>query len=573
MNKDVIYIEPEDDITDIIGKIESSKEKIVALVPPKKAGVLRSIVNIKLIVKSGASAGKKVVLVTTDPSILKLAAATKLPVTKDLQSAPAIPKLDETEVAETQTVEEVVEKTDEDGEKVVVTEEVEEDAKAEGDEKVADTEIDKNSEENDIKDKKDKKAKKQAKGDKEIKNPVLRWVAEHKKLCIFGGVGLVMLILVAVWAFVIAPAAVVTVGIRTTTSNFSENVTFTDILADENASEGKFYLIQQKMESKAEVEFEATGQKNVGEKAKGSVVVWAFFPITGGASSTTVKAGDTFSLGELSYVTDEDTTISWDGDLADLKNGCSNGNNSDSLRDYGCLIYGKVAVTASEPGTSYNIEPSNTGWKAPIKVAGAYSDSAMAGGTDDIKTIVQQSDIDEALKKMETSDEKINKEKLFDQISDSSFIIEASFKQTVGEAVSTPKVGEEVEKGKKAKLSVVTTDSVYYVDKTKVEEFIAEKAKLSENFKIYSMNDPFVENFTKTDGGYSGKLKTSYVSGPKVTENDVIEIIKGKGLGTAQHDLKDINGISSIRIDVSYPWVSAIPNDPEKITVILDVEE
>ena len=37
MNKDVIYIEPEDDITDIITKIEGSKEKIVALVPPKKA--------------------------------------------------------------------------------------------------------------------------------------------------------------------------------------------------------------------------------------------------------------------------------------------------------------------------------------------------------------------------------------------------------------------------------------------------------------------------------------------------------------------------------------------------------
>ena len=51
MNKDVIYVEPEDDITDIILKIEKSKEKIVALVPPKKAGVFRSVVNIKLIAK------------------------------------------------------------------------------------------------------------------------------------------------------------------------------------------------------------------------------------------------------------------------------------------------------------------------------------------------------------------------------------------------------------------------------------------------------------------------------------------------------------------------------------------
>ena len=94
MNKDVIYIEPEDDITDIIGKVENSKEKIVALVPPKKAGVLRSIVNIKLIAKTGTGTGKKVVLVTTDPAILKLAAVTKLPVTKDLQSAPAVPKIE-----------------------------------------------------------------------------------------------------------------------------------------------------------------------------------------------------------------------------------------------------------------------------------------------------------------------------------------------------------------------------------------------------------------------------------------------------------------------------------------------
>ena len=60
MNKDVIYIEPEDDITDIISKLENSKEKIVALVPPKKSGVLRSVVNIKLIPKAGTNANNNV---------------------------------------------------------------------------------------------------------------------------------------------------------------------------------------------------------------------------------------------------------------------------------------------------------------------------------------------------------------------------------------------------------------------------------------------------------------------------------------------------------------------------------
>ena len=70
-----------------------------------------------------------------------------------------------------------------------------------------------------------------------------------------------------------------------------------------------------------------------------------------------------------------------------------------------------------------------------------------------------------------------------------------------------------------------------------------------------------------------GKLKASYVSGPKVTENEIVDIIKGKGLGVAQHDLKDIDGVSSIRIDTSYPWVMSIPGDPNKITVIIEVEK
>ena len=110
MNKDVIYIEPEDDITDIITKIENSKEKIVALVPPKKAGVFRSVVNIKLITKAGKAAEKTIVLVTTDPSIVKLAAATKLPVTKDLQTAPAVPTVEEG--VEEAVSEELVEEAD-----------------------------------------------------------------------------------------------------------------------------------------------------------------------------------------------------------------------------------------------------------------------------------------------------------------------------------------------------------------------------------------------------------------------------------------------------------------------------
>ena len=88
MNKDVIYIEPEDDITDILEKIKKTKNKIVALVPPKKAGVLRSAVNIKLIAKTAARSNKTTVLISSDESLMKLAMAANIPVAKTLQSKP-----------------------------------------------------------------------------------------------------------------------------------------------------------------------------------------------------------------------------------------------------------------------------------------------------------------------------------------------------------------------------------------------------------------------------------------------------------------------------------------------------
>ena len=108
MNKDVIYVEPEDDITDIITKLKAAKQKVVALVPPKKASVFRSAVNIKLISKSAKDNSKLVVFVTTDSAIMKLAMASRIPVAPNLQTRPIIPKAEDIKVSAPAEVEEEV---------------------------------------------------------------------------------------------------------------------------------------------------------------------------------------------------------------------------------------------------------------------------------------------------------------------------------------------------------------------------------------------------------------------------------------------------------------------------------
>ena len=572
MNKDVIYIEPEDDITDIITKIENSKEKIIALVPPKKANVFRSIVNIKLITKAGVNAEKTVVLVTTDPSIVKLASVTKLPVTKDLQTAPVIPEDGAADEIETTSEEAVLEADAGETEEEIV-ETIEEEAKPEEDEpentdeEVSDSPKSADSKGDNKPEKSNKKMPKRGAG---------RWFFDHKKLLIFSGVGAIFLILILVWAFGIAPAANITVSVRTTTTNFSENATFTTKVDEENIAEGKFYLTEKKLEEKSEVEFEATGKKNVGEKASGSVNIYAYFS---NAGTIAVNKGSTYftltndNVGTLKYVAEEDVQLSWDGNLSNCRDQLEV--TSSGIQ---CRRDGTVKVVAAEPGEEYNIGATTGGWRANVAVW-TTSGSEMTGGSDKTITTVLQSDIDAAVAKVaeeNASKEDINKNKLLATIEEGSFVINSSYKQTMSEPTSEPKVGEEVKEGKKAKLSITTTDSIYIVDKTKVEEFISEKAKLANNYKIYKMNDPFIENFMAVGEGYVGKIKTSFVSGPKVTENDVVNIIKGKGLGEARADLLDaFSGIDSnkTKINVSYPWVFSIPNNPTKITVTIEVEE
>ena len=93
MNKDIIYIDVEDDITAIISKVKAAKEKVVALVPPKRIGVLQSAVNLRLLDRAAKQSDKRLVLITSNHALMSLAAAASLPVAKNLQSKPEIAEI------------------------------------------------------------------------------------------------------------------------------------------------------------------------------------------------------------------------------------------------------------------------------------------------------------------------------------------------------------------------------------------------------------------------------------------------------------------------------------------------
>ena len=90
-SRDVVYVATNDDVAAIIESIKNSNRSLVYLVSPKRAEVLTSIVNLKLIVVAADEIHKKIVIVTTNVTTTKLAGQLQIPVAINLQATPKVP--------------------------------------------------------------------------------------------------------------------------------------------------------------------------------------------------------------------------------------------------------------------------------------------------------------------------------------------------------------------------------------------------------------------------------------------------------------------------------------------------
>lgn len=558
MNKDVIYIEPEDDITDIISKLKSAEQKVVALVPPKNIGVLRSAVNTKLIAKTAKLNDKVAVIVTTDSSLTKLAAVAGLPIAEDLRSRPKMPEdFTPEELNSTDPISIDERNFDENTPDEPVEKPVENSDKKSAPKKVAK----KPDQELKSEDLEEKDAKKDKKSDKK-KVPDLD---KYRKWIIIGAVALVLIIGFIVWATLFAPAAKIAVNVRTTADNFAENVSFVTDEGKEDAEKGIFYLESQEYKQDNSVEFQATGSKEVGEKARGTLNVEVYVK-----DNYQIPAGTEFKTGDLSYTADTGATITFSDDSK-----CAN--SLTSVAKDGCQLSASVAVTAVNPGEKYNVSSGRT-WTSGLsgKTGKITNASAFSGGTSKTQIIVQQSDVDTAKTKLEAGDEAGGKEELEKQFGDDMMVIESSYSVEPTNVASNPAVGAEVSDGITPKLTATTVYKMSAVKKSAVEKYIKKLSEddLAEDQKLYSIGNPFFEKYTADDkGNATAKLKTTTQTGPKITEEDVLEKVKGKKTGEVQTLIKSINGVSSVKVNTSFFWVNRVPTDENRIQIDLKVEE
>ena len=434
MNKDVIYIDTEDDITAIIGKIKGSKEKIVALVPPKRIGVLQSAVNLRLLARMADNADKRLVLVTNNKALINLSSVAKIPIARNLQSKPEMAEID---VLEVDDGEDVIE-----GQELPVGELMKTaDVNEKGDvvDVIGTIDVEKDIQKPDSKNK--------------VKVP--NFLSFRRKLF----VGILLMMALAgflVWAIKYAPAAKVIITAKTSPASVSMPVKLGGTAATD-VSKGIIQTVSKQIKKDVSVTFTATGQKDVGNKAVGIITIENCD--TSQPTKATIAANTVFvaSSGQ-SFVSNNEATIDgFTGSASECRNkGIGVGT-------------GDIAVTAVEAGEDSNIAASGytiTGEDRDIYARGGQ----MTGGTTKLVTTVTTEDIQKASQALSDLSSDSVKQQLIKQFTNGESVIGDSFNIVHAAPISNPIVGAEVTT--KATLVSSTTFAITAIAKTDIEVFL-----------------------------------------------------------------------------------------------------
>ena len=551
MAKDIIYIDVEDDITSIIGKVKASKEKIIALVPPKRVGILQSDVNLRLLKRNAAKQGKQLVLITNDAALLRLAGVTGIPVAKNLQSKPEIPEIPALAIDDNDII---------DGSDLPVGEH-EKTAKsskhASSKKKAADSDDldDINLDEDGT-----PPAKKSVAPSKVKKSKVPNFDSFRKKLFIGIGAG-VALIGLLVWMFVFAPAARIIITAETTDLPVSVNVTLSNDKAtsvENNVLQSSTVTLPENSEfSKKSVEFTATGTQEVGEKATGTMRITR---TTLSSSSLVVPSGTGFSSGNYTFVSTQAVTLP----------GVTFGD------DVAIVSSKTIPVVAVRIGADFNLAArSYTPSISGISATG----SDMTGGSSRQVKMVTQTDVNSAAQQLGELSETDAKKALLASINDDQIAIEDSYTVSRSDVVSSPAVGAEAPDGK-GTVTLKATYSIKTVAKSELKSFLTKKVdseienrQTPQRVNDYGVDSAKLTEFTVSGGAERVKVTTIAKVGPKLEAEQNKEDANGEKSGEIREKLKAINGVKEVEVKFSFFWVTRVPNNPDKIEVEFKIDQ
>jgi hypothetical protein len=560
--KDTVYVDVDDEITTIIEKVTGAKQKIVALVLPKRAAVLQSVVNMKLLKRSADNANKNVVLITTEAALMPLAGAAGVHVAKTPLSKPEIPVNPAIHDSQADTGEDEALQLDDEPTAAFT-------AQNAGNRPVGDlakgaaggavvgaapnaietVELDDPVTPAKAAAATDPVSKKAAAKSKPPKIPNF---GRFQKQMLIAGALLAVLIAGIIVSAVVLPKAVIAIDTDATDYNSSLDIVLDSAASKVSTSSNTVPATMTQQQKTYTQQVPATGQQNNGEKAQGKIDMIAgsctgsFFE----SAPNTVPSGTGVSHGSQNYITQQD---------ADFK--CVKTSSRSAQWQAS-----DIDIVAQKAGAAYNADKGT----AFTVGKGVNATGSASGGTDNITKVVSQADITNATNSIKNQDTTTIKSALVQQLrQDNMYPVQATF--TSG----TPNVTTSANAGDTADSVTVTqavTYTMYGAKRDYLDQLIKNDIKQQIDPQTQTiLNDGLdsasIKSTGSTDTTNNINLATTATVGPNLNIESLKEQVKGKKAGYVKSLIGNQPGVTNVTVKLSPFWVGSVPKKTTKITI------
>jgi len=535
---EVLYLEPDEEITSVIDKIKNTTTANIGLVVPRDATLLQSVVNLRLLAKEAAALGKVIAIVTTDKIGMNLAAQVGIPVFSSVEEQkpiyqPPPPRPSSEEIIE----------INEENRKV--------------------PEAPKNVPVHHFQEKPviwKKKAAPVLKPEppqalpKATTNIAIKTNKDLTKARkIIWPILAILVTLGLVGSYLLVPKA--TAKIYLSSEDLKKSVDVT-VLTKANIDTAKNIFPGQLITSQKETQenFPATGQKNIGTKASGTITIYNNFD----SSPHTFSAGTKLASSNKTFLTKTTVTV---GPFQRI-------NGQDVM---GAV---KVDIEAEDVGSDYNVKagrftilglPANQ----QDSIYGQSQDSLKGGDSRQVQ-VVSQSDFDKAKQQLITQLSNQLTQDFTNKTKNKKIIDKAIVKSDPAVTTSTPVGGE----AKNFDMKVKVTEQVMVFDFAQFKDFLTQiltkQVPADKMVNIQSDNDiGFEVKKTVYDKGELD-LTTNVLAkvSAKISPESIKTQILGKSASVATGIIQSVNGVEKAEISF-WPswWFKRIPDLSGKVNI------
>ncbi|OGD57403.1 hypothetical protein A2V71_00155 [Candidatus Berkelbacteria bacterium RBG_13_40_8] len=523
---EILYLEPDEEITSVIDKMKTAKSARLGLVVPREATLLQSVVNLRLLLREAAALGKEIAIVTSDKIGRNLAAQIGIPVYNSIEEQapvfqPPPPKPSSEEIIE-----------------IDMAQKTEEPQKAPKGVQVH------HFQEDSVVWRRNKPPVLKPQAQDKLVSPKIsapkppKDFSKYKK--VFWPILAILVVLLGIATYLLLPKAYVTIFVPSEDLKKQVQLVISSKVSGADTRQNILPGDLVEVSKEAQGNFPATGKKNIGEKASGTITLYN----TLDSNNHNLAAGTQLSNSSKTFLLKSQVVIPGAGVSG------------------GSIIPGtvKADIEAENPGEDYNVKAGRftiMGLSAAEqeKIYG-QSTSDLTGGLSKEVQVVSQSDYDQA------------KQKLVDELQttlNQDFQAKIKEKKALDKAIvnpdpevtSTAGVDQEA---KEFEMKVKLTK------KAMVFSFPDLKAFLSEILEEQVPSDKIVAIPNDNDIGLEVK-ETAYDKGEmaiaanvtakiasKVSQDKIKTAILGKSRNEAESFIKGQEGVARVEINFRPSW-------------------